>query len=42
VNLAACRFPVIVINPEPTPFDALAAAILHGRAAEVVPLLVGN
>lgn len=40
VDLAACRFPVVVINPEPTPFDSLAAATLHGRAAEVMPLLV--
>jgi NAD-dependent deacetylase len=40
VELAACRCPVVVVNPEPTPFDGAAAVTLHGRAAAVVPLLV--
>ena len=42
VDLAACRCPVIVVNPEPTPFDGAAAVTLHGRAAEVIPLVVGK
>jgi NAD-dependent deacetylase len=40
VDLAACRCPVVVVNPEPTPFDDEAAVTVRGRAAEVVPRLV--
>ena len=42
VDLAACRFPVVVVNPEPTPFDADAAASIHAGAAEAVPQLLSE
>lgn len=29
--------PMIVVNAEPTPFDRFAAAVVHGRAGEVLP-----
>ena len=32
--------PLVIVNPEPTPFDELAAAILRGRAGEVLPELL--
>jgi NAD-dependent deacetylase len=31
---------MIVINAEPTPFDQLAAVVIHGRAGEVLPEIV--
>ena len=42
VDLAACRFLVVVVNPEPTPFDEGAAACIHARAAEAVPQLLSE
>jgi NAD-dependent deacetylase len=29
-----------IINAEPTPFDELAAAVIHGKAGEVLPQVV--
>ncbi len=29
--------PMIVINAEPTPYDRLAAVVIHGRSGEVLP-----
>jgi NAD-dependent protein deacetylase/lipoamidase len=39
VPLVAIRagVPMIVINAEPTPFDRLAAVVIHGRSGEVLP-----
>jgi NAD-dependent deacetylase len=31
---------MIVLNAEPTPFDHLAAIVIHGRAGEVLPEIV--
>ena len=31
---------LIIVNAEPTPFDHLAAAVIHGRSGEVLPQLV--
>jgi NAD-dependent deacetylase len=33
---------VIEVNPEPTPLSARASVSIRGRAAEVLPLLVGS
>lgn len=42
IPLAAIRggARLIVINAEPTPFDRLAAVVIHGRSGEVLPELV--
>ena len=39
IPLAAVRSGahLIIINPEPTPFDSLAEVVIHGRAGEVLP-----
>lgn len=39
VPLVAVRagVPMIVVNAEPTPFDRLAAVVIHGRSGEVLP-----
>ena len=34
--------PVVILNAEPTPFDALAAAVLRGRAEELLPRIVAD
>ena len=41
IPLAAVRagVPMVVVNAEPTPFDELADAVIHGRAGEVLPQL---
>ncbi len=40
-RLAARRgIPVVVVNPEPTPLDGLAARVYHEKAGERVPQLV--
>jgi NAD-dependent deacetylase len=31
---------MIVVNAEPTPFDALAAVVIHGRSGEILPQIV--
>src|SRR5437879_6764999 len=31
-----------IINAEPTPYDDLAAAVIHGKAGEVLPAIVGR
>jgi NAD-dependent deacetylase len=31
--------PLIVVNAEPTPLDRLAAAVIHGKAGEILPEL---
>jgi len=33
--------PVIIVNAEATPFDAVAAAVVRGSASEILPVLVG-
>lgn len=42
VPLAAVRSgaALVVVNAEPTPFDEMAEAVIHGRAGEVLPKLV--
>ena len=32
--------PLVVINPEPTPFDELAAVVIRGKSGEVLPEIV--
>jgi NAD-dependent deacetylase len=32
--------PVVIVNAEPTPFDPAAAAVVHGSASAVLPVLV--
>ena len=32
--------PVVIVNAEPTPFDDVAAAVLHASASEALPVLV--
>ncbi len=39
VHAAARRAKIIVVNLEKSDLDQLAAVCLHGRAAEIVPLL---
>src|SRR5437762_3348277 len=31
-----------IVNPEPTPFDEVASAVIHGKAGEVLPEIVGR
>jgi NAD-dependent protein deacetylase/lipoamidase len=44
VPLAALRagVPLVVVNLEPGPLDRMAAAVLHGRAGELLPELVSR
>jgi NAD-dependent deacetylase len=30
-----------IVNAEPTPFDEVAAAVIHGKAGEILPDIVG-
>jgi NAD-dependent deacetylase len=39
---ATSGIPVVILNAEPTPFDALATAVLRGRAEELLPRLVAD
>jgi NAD-dependent deacetylase len=32
---------VVIVNAEPTPFDALADAVFHGAIGETLPRIVG-
>ena len=34
--------PVVIVNAEPTPFDAEAAAVVRGSVSEVLPPLVAG
>lgn len=42
IPLAASRSGarLIIVNAEPTPFDSLAEVVIHGRAGEILPLLL--
>jgi len=31
-----------IVNAEPTPFDEVASAVIHGKAGEVLPEIVGR
>ena len=33
---------LIIVNAEPTPFDPIADAVLHGSISEVLPAIVGS
>jgi NAD-dependent deacetylase len=33
--------PVVIVNAEPTPFDAHAAVVVRGQIGEVLPAIVG-
>lgn len=39
---ASCGAPVVIVNGEPTPFDALADAVVHGSTTALLPAIVSE